>query len=246
MSQHIRIVTYNIRKGKGASGRAKNRAAELGEAIRCHHPDVVACQEVSHSYASSMSQSDELGRILQMPSYYRPNKQRRGGHHGNATFTSFEVVAAQNYDISTNPIERRGALYLRMQVGGRTLHVLNAHLGLHQAERTSQAHRLGAIVAEHAEAHDPVVLAGDFNDWNNRLDAILTREYGFRDAFASLPRREVRTWHARRPLFTLDHVYVRNLEAASARCLDGDPWDSLSDHLPLIAELELTSRAAAA
>lgn len=246
MSSRIRFLTYNIRKGKGASGFARNGVGELGHALRPLQPDLVLCQEVSHLYAPAESQSDELGRILGLHSYYEPNKRRRDGHHGNATFTRHTIRHARNYDISTNRIERRGALYLRLDVGGRALHVVNAHLGLNQGQRLRQLQQIGAILGKHAAPHEPVVLAGDFNDWNRRLERIIVGELGFDNAFGHLPEDEVRTWHSRRPLFNLDRVYVRNLHAFSARRLGGHPWEELSDHLPLLVELELRASSLAA
>ncbi len=235
----IRFVTYNIRKGKGASGRSRGGVSALGKALRPIRADLVLCQEVSHLYEPASSQSDELGHILGLASYYEPNKHRRDGHHGNATLTRHDVIESQNYDISTNRIERRGALYLRLDVAGRPLHVLNAHLGLNQAQRMVQVRRLAGILLEHASPRDAVILAGDFNDWNRRLERIIVDELGFENALASLPDDEVKTWHARRPVFNLDRVYVRNLRVPVARRLVGQPWEELSDHLPLVAELEL-------
>jgi endonuclease/exonuclease/phosphatase family metal-dependent hydrolase len=244
--KRIRFVTYNIRKGKGASGFAKGGVTDLGHALRPISPDLVLCQEVSHLYDGERSQSAELGTILGLASYYEPNKHRRDGHHGNATFTRHKVAQARNYDISTNRIERRGVLYVRMDFGDRHVHVLNAHLGLNQAQRMVQVQRIAEVLAEHAGPHDPVVLAGDFNDWNRRLERVIVDELGFCNAFAHLPHAEVRTWHARRPVFNLDRVYVRNMLAVSAERLVGPPWEELSDHLPLVVDLELMAANLAA
>jgi endonuclease/exonuclease/phosphatase family metal-dependent hydrolase len=241
LSHHrIRFITYNIHKGKGAAGiGGRGRLAELGHALRPLHLDLVLCQEVSHLYQPAESQSAELGSILGLSSYYVPNKRRRDGHHGNATFTRHRIVHARNYDISTNRIERRGALYVCIDIGGRPLHVINAHLGLNHGQRVHQVECIAAIVAEHTHPSDSVILAGDFNDWNQRLDDTIVRQMGFRNAFGHLPLEQVRTWHSRRPVFNLDRVYLRNLEAATTERLGGQPWEELSDHLPLIAELEL-------
>jgi endonuclease/exonuclease/phosphatase family metal-dependent hydrolase len=246
LQQRIRFVTYNIRKGKGASGFARGCVADLGHALAPFYPDLVLCQEVSHLYEPAESQSAELGSILGLRSYYQPNKRRRDGHHGNATFTRHRVSLARNYDISTNRLERRGALYVRLEVGPRPLHVLNAHLGLNQVQRFTQVRRLAGILLEHVSPQDPVVLAGDFNDWNRRLERIIVDELGFVNALSDLPEEETRTWHALRPVFNLDRVYVRNVRAASARRLRGHPWEELSDHLPLLVELDLTALPLAA
>lgn len=239
LSSSIRFITYNIRKGKGASIFANDRVASLGQALHTCSPDLVLCQEVSHVYDPAVSQSAELGHILGLCSYYEPNKRRRNGHHGNATFTRYPVVHARNYDVSTNRLERRGVLYLCLDVNGRRLHVLNAHLGLNQTQRLVQVTSIAAIVDERVPANEPVILAGDFNDWNQRLDDVIVNQHGFRNALGHLPAQDVRTWHARRPVFNLDRVYVRNIKTRGALRLGGAPWEGLSDHLPLVVELDL-------
>jgi endonuclease/exonuclease/phosphatase family metal-dependent hydrolase len=84
-----------------------------------------------------------------------------------------------------------------------------------------------------------VLLAGDFNDWRRELDHVIVDRLGFRNAFAAHAPEASRTWHARRPLFSLDRIYIRNAEVARAERLEGAPWSELSDHLPLLAELRM-------
>lgn len=246
MSQFIRLVTYNIRKGKGASGRSTAGVTALGDALRGISPDIVLCQEVFHGGTPDSEQSTELASLLNLRCYYEPNKRRRIGHHGNATFLQHDVAVAQNYDISTNFIERRGALYVRARVHGCTVHIVNAHLGLNTRQRLAQVRRIAAIVSDNAANGEPVVLAGDFNDWNGRVDRVLVSELGFVDALGHMPKEHVCTWHARRPLLNLDRVYLRNVRAVTGRRVDGKPWHELSDHLPVAVELEIPALSQAA
>src|SRR5207249_2740957 len=106
----LRAITYNIRKGKGASLMAQAAVPGLAHAIRAQQADLLLCQEVSHGRRPGL-QSHELGRALGLTSYYRANRQRRVGHHGNATFTHLPVKLVERYDVSTNRLERRGVLY---------------------------------------------------------------------------------------------------------------------------------------
>lgn len=230
----LRFATYNIRKGKGASGRAQMTEA-LGKALAEHSLDLVLCQEVFHG-TEGPHQTDLLSQALGLSLYYGRNKDRRVGHHGNATFARGEVDHSENFDISTNALERRGVLYTRMLWHGQRVHVFNAHLGLNQGQRRRQIEQIGALIKEKC-ANEPVLLAGDFNDWNGRLDPIVTRELGLTNAFPEA----VRTWHAQRPLFNLDRVYVRHLRPTQPRCMSGQPWRDLSDHLPLFVELSIAN-----
>jgi len=231
----LRVVTYNIRKGKGASGRRSHRVAELADALRDRQADLVLCQEVFHARSGLASQSDELGETLGMRPFYRPNKMRRVGHHGNATFSHLPALHVENFDMTVGRVEKRGALYVRLDVGGQPLHVFNVHLSLRHRHRVQQIRRLQRIIRHLVPDSEPVLLAGDFNDWPGRLDGIVVDELGFANAFAD--HGAVCTWPAGRPLFNLDRVYVKNLTARRGERLVGGAWSELSDHLPLQIDL---------
>jgi endonuclease/exonuclease/phosphatase family metal-dependent hydrolase len=231
----LRVATYNIRKGKGHSGRLQVGMDSIGGALAGEDADVVLCQEVFHCARTGASQSERLGDALGLSPYYGANKHRTVGHHGNATFTRLEVEHAQNHDISTNPIERRGVLHTRVAWRGTTLHVFNVHLGLGGRQRFTQLARIAELFERNCAPREPVLFAGDFNDWTGRLHAAVT-ELGFESALGDL--RTMPTWHARRPVLSLDRIYTKNLQTVRGRRLEGSPWSELSDHLPLIADLE--------
>jgi endonuclease/exonuclease/phosphatase family metal-dependent hydrolase len=238
MSQSLRLLTYNIRKGKGASGRDATLPGIAAE-LAGHELDLLLCQEVFHPHEDDEAgQSAQLARAVGLDPHYLPNCHRRAGHHGNATLTHLPVDRFENHDVSTNPLERRGVLYARLVIGRRPLHVFNTHLGLSQRQRRAQLRRVAELMAERCGPRDPVVLAGDFNDWNGHIDALVTGELGmtnvFGDAAVAAP-----TWHSRVPVFNLDRVYVKHLEARSFARLAGAPWNVLSDHLPLAVEIDL-------
>lgn len=237
MPDPIRVITYNIRKGKGADGRSAIEMSAVGKALSDHNVDLLLCQEVFHCARGGGSQSGNLAAAMGLSSYYGANKFRVIGHHGNTTFTRYSVERFVNHDISTNRIERRGALYVRLSLDHAPLHVFNVHLGLNRWQRISQIRQIAELVEELSNADEPVLLAGDFNDWNRELDRLITSELGFHNAFGTHEPQAARTWHARRPVFALDRIYTRHLEVARAARLDGDPWSDLSDHLPLYAEL---------
>ena len=234
----LSLITYNIRKGKGASGRARLSEA-IGAALAQQAADVVLTQEVFHPRHASHgpAQSEHLGTVTGLESYYAPNKHRRIGHHGNATLTHLPVEEVENHDVSTNRVERRGVLYTRLRTHGRPLHIFNTHLGLNHRQRRHQICRIRKLIAERTRPDEPVLLAGDFNDWSRRLDRVITSELGLENAFGGTRCPSLRTWPSRRPVFNLDRVYVRNLAVHRVERLSGDPWHELSDHLPLRVEL---------
>jgi len=235
----VRVLTYNIRKGKGANGRSTVGMDRLGSALVDHELDVLLCQEVFHCARTGSSQSSNLADALGLEAYYGANKFRAIGHHGNTTLTRLPVEQFENHDLSTNGIERRGALYAKLRVDGTMVHVFNVHLGLNRWQRMTQMRRVGNLIRERKLEREPVLIAGDFNDWRRDLDAFIVEELGFRNALDRLAPEHTRTWHARRPVFALDRIYIRNLTVERAGRLEGEPWATLSDHLPLHAELRL-------
>jgi endonuclease/exonuclease/phosphatase family metal-dependent hydrolase len=233
----VRLLTYNIRKGKGASGRDR-MLPSLSAELAGRPMDILMCQEVFHSHCGAETQSAQLASATGLRAYYEPNCHRKVGHHGNATLTSLPVERLENHDVSTYALERRGVLYVRLALGSRPLHVFNTHLSLSQGQRKTQVKRIAALVEERCGPKDPVILAGDFNDWNGAIDRLITGELGFTNAFGTA-ELAAPTWHSRVPVFNLDRVYLKNCEPGDAARLAGDPWSTLSDHLPLSVAVDL-------
>lgn len=240
MATQLRLVTYNIRKGKGASGRRKGCVDAIGSALETLSPNVVLCQEVFHS---EIKQSQKLAEALSLTAHYGMNRRRKKGDFGNAILSQFAAEGVCNHDVSTNVIEHRGVLYARLDLDGAPVHVFNVHLGLNQPQRLKQVRRVAAIIAATCAPHEAVLLAGDFNDWTRRIDREVTQKMGFTNAMAHVTGKEALTWHVRRPVFNLDRVYFKNLQLDSAQKLSGAPWHDLSDHYPLLASFHAVDRA---
>jgi endonuclease/exonuclease/phosphatase family metal-dependent hydrolase len=116
------------------------------------------------------------------------------------------------------------------------VHAVVVHFGLMHASRKRQAERLATYLAHHVPTGAPTIVAGDFNDWGERLDPLM--------AAAGLSRASTgltlpRTFPSRLPLFALDRFYTRGLRCTGLQVPRGPAWVRMSDHLPLIAELEL-------
>ena len=85
-----------------------------------------------------------------------------------------------------------------------------------------------------------------------RMESLQRAAYFVRDRLAEagglpprpisrLPRmvRTARTYPALVPWFRMDRIYQRGFRVSSARVLRGFEWARLSDHSPLVADLEL-------
>ena len=109
------------------------------------------------------------------------------------------------------------------------------HLGLIPASRIRQIARLREFIEREVPSHEPLLVAGDFNDWGlqvkRSLRAIDLIEFEPREFDALSP-----TYPARLPIVQLDHVYARGLTPLGIEVPRGRDWYRLSDHLPLLAE----------
>jgi endonuclease/exonuclease/phosphatase family metal-dependent hydrolase len=94
-----------------------------------------------------------------------------------------------------------------------------------------------------AKENEPVIIAGDFNDWGNRLGGDLRTHLGVKEVFDSVedPALQVpaRTFPALIPWLRLDRIYTRGFAVESAEVLHGAHWARLSDHAPIVATLAM-------
>jgi endonuclease/exonuclease/phosphatase family metal-dependent hydrolase len=248
----LRVATYNIHKGvRGVGPRKRLEIHNLGLAVEALDADVVCLQEVRLFHHREARRFDrtwfgwpEGGQadFLAPEGYevaYRTNAVTRHGEHGNALLSRWPLGDVGHHDVSDHRFEQRGLLHVHVQWAGTRVHVIVIHFGLVHVSRVRQVQRLGQYMA-HAVPHDePVLVAGDFNDWSERLDGPMA-ELGLHRAVAPThgPLRRA-TFPALAPVFALDRVYTRDLACRSLQVPRGAAWARMSDHLPLLAELEL-------
>ena len=135
--------------------------------------------------------------------------------------------------------ENRGLLHTEIDVPGwkEKLHCINVHLGLWARSRRLQLDWLCDRIREAVPDGEPLVVAGDFNDWQRKASAVLGRELGLFEAFETHEGAHARSFPARMPMLHLDRIYVRGLEVEGVKKLVGAPWTKLSDHVALTATL---------
>ena len=240
----LRIVTYNVHKCIGGLDRRYDPSRVVAT-LSHHRPDLVLLQEVDALAARSNHdrQVDVIGDKLGFRHrvYFGNVKVRGGGEYGNAILSRFPIVDARNIDLTIPPKKRRAALHAKVRVrlpSGhvRTVHVYALHLGLSGIERKAQLRR---FLASHPfaslDARAPIVLGGDFNDVWGTLGRKLLAPAGFRGAAGTAA-----TFPAYAPIRALDAIYVRGalrlLHTGRSRL---DLARYASDHLPLLAEVQL-------
>ena len=283
----IRVVSYNIHKGRSLAGRQSLNALRLG--LHGIHADIMFLQEVqgrNEKHGAQHAQHESLAAALHMQVAYGCNAVRDLTDHGNALLSRFPILEYENQDISDHRMEQRGLLHGRIDIHGREVHCFVVHLGLFAGGRMRQiqlmADRINRLVPEHV----PILIAGDFNDWKDELAPMFVQQLGVYEVFANAPvtRGEVprlrdsvrrlgevlrgdpmrgigkgvqqrpnqlgmegvycplpppKTFPSKFPMLRLDRIYQRGFAVRSARVLRGKPWTQLSDHSPIVADLEL-------
>ena len=169
---------------------------------------------------------------------YGKNAVTENSHHGNAILSRFPIEKWENFNISTNGLERRGVLLTCVNIPKRgPLYCLCTHLDLTAWGRRQQFAAIRHLVNEHVPPEAPLVLGGDFNDWRVEATTELAEPLGMIEAFAHLTGKVARTFPARMPMLRLDRIYLRGLRVRQARTLASPAWRRLSDHLAIGVEL---------
>jgi endonuclease/exonuclease/phosphatase family metal-dependent hydrolase len=250
-TQVLRVATYNIHKGvRGVGLRKRLEIHNLGLGIEALDADLVFLQEVLLFHAREARHFDrtwfgwpEAGQaeFLAPDGYlsaYRTNAITRHGEHGNALLSRWPIGDIGHHDVSDHRFEQRGLLHVPVVWQGLTLHAVVAHFGLIHASRVRQVQRLAEFIQAEVPANEPLLVAGDFNDWGERLDTPM-KGLGLTRAVAPKGASDQRvTFPSRVPVFALDRVYMRGFRCLSTMVPRGAAWARMSDHLPLVVELE--------
>ena len=239
------VMSMNVHKGLSPLHR-HSTIYQLRQKMRSHHPDLLFLQELQQEHRGRLRRFSQwpLTELTHFFSedfwhhwYYGKNVEYAAGHHGNAILSKHPMHKGHNYDISAYRFERRGLLHSVTQFEGlhQPIHCFCVHLALFERGRERQLEEIIHYIGELAQG-GPTIVAGDFNDWRNRVSAPM-QAAGFDEVFEVLTGAPAKTFPSVRPMLPMDRIYVRGLKIHSAQILH--EWMKLSDHLGITAELEL-------
>ncbi len=241
----IHVLTYNIHKGY-CSGKRRFVLDSMRQRIEETGADIVFLQEIhglaikSEAKRKRFSYPDqphfEYLADRAWPHYaYGRNAIYRKGDHGNAILSMYPFVSWENIDVSIFPRSSRSILHGVIEIPKRDLrlHTLCVHLGLLEQERREQLKALTRRINEHIPRDEPMIIAGDFNDWRRRAEHHLHDDLGLEELFVELQGRHARTFPVWAPVLPVDRIYYRGLQPASCKRLSSGPWRDLSDHAAL-------------
>lgn len=228
----LKILSFNIHKGFN-SARIKSTLELLKSQISSEHFDIVGLQEIHGEHRKYGNQLEKLADQVWPEFAYGKNSVTTKGHHGNALLSRFPIKKWENLNISGHRVDRRGVLHAELDCHGSNLHVLVTHLGLFQVWRKMQLKSLCLRIRDHIPANEPVILCGDFNDWNEYASRFLHDNLGLNEVFECESGKHARTFPNWLPFLCLDRIYVRGLKFSLPRTLSSKKWRNLSDHLPI-------------
>lgn len=239
----LRVMTYNVHSCLGLDGKlAPSRIARI---IRSFAPDVVALQEVDlkRNRSKGEDQAERLAGELEMHLTFCCTADRAWERYGHAllTRTPVTVITSGLFSNESQLKEPRGALLARIDMGQRSVYIVNTHFGLTATDRLRQAQSLlGSEWLGKIPHEAPVILCGDFNTRPGSLsyNAIASR---FKDARPPTGLRKVRgTFPSPFPIAFLDYIFLStHFEVQRVSVINNSQTRAASDHLPLVADLRL-------
>lgn len=247
MINTLNIATYNIHKGFSHFNR-RLMVHELRDRLHAMGADLIFLQEVlghheEHAAAHRNWPNEPQYQFLAdtvWPEYvYGKNAVYEQGHHGNAILSRFPILEWDNYDISAHRFESRGMLHCTLAVPGWDvpLHAVCVHMGLSSRGRRRQIGFIEQRIAQIVPPNEPLIVAGDFNDWSNRAGRIFADGEPLAEVFEVAHGKSARSFPSLLPIFRLDRIYVRGFNIKSATVHQGFPWARISDHAALSAAI---------
>jgi endonuclease/exonuclease/phosphatase family metal-dependent hydrolase len=222
----------------------------VAEVIAAERPDIVALQEldVRRARSGKVDQAHAIAERLGMAFHFNAAVHVAEEQYGDAILSTLPIQLVKSGPLPrVRGLERRGALWVEVQIAGaRPLQIVNTHLGLVPAEQRAQAqHLLGEDWLGHPNCRDPLILLGDFNA-TPRYAAYKMIAARLTDARrAAGVRRGALTFPSRLPMLRIDHMFIGAGVAVRRLFASSGPTAKLaSDHLPLVADVEIEAVAA--
>jgi endonuclease/exonuclease/phosphatase family metal-dependent hydrolase len=224
----ITVATYNV---YGARHRAPLRAV-----VRALNADVLVVNEAPKLPWLWRRQCDRLARSWLL-------RRACGGRDSGSTMicvsgrVSVEQVSARRL-AQPRFAPCRGVVAAQCRLGRVSFGVVGVHLSLMQWSRPAEAHE---ALAEAAALSGPVILGGDLNETPDRSCWRMFAAGGLVDRGG----HDALTWRSDRPDRRIDALLVRGAEvrAHGVPDLPSPLLSAASDHLPVVATVELDDRA---
>ncbi|MGG2299724.1 endonuclease/exonuclease/phosphatase family protein [Aeromonas veronii] len=241
----ITVATFNI-------GAAKvSNISSIAAAIKTSSADIVALQEVDQltKRSGNIDHLAELKKLTGMNGVFGAAIDFDGGKYGLAFLSKYPIKTKEIVQLPSGNREQRIALITEVSVPGfpATITAINTHLDTKENPEI----RIGQIQELNdrtIEIRGIKVLMGDFNDTPETTSIKEVTKYW--NSITPL-NREHRTWPANNPEIGVDYIFTSNAQRwniknvtipAKTGVYAGINWPTVSDHLPIMATLQLTEQ----
>jgi len=235
-SDVIEVATYNVHRFSGPGGGSRWAPDGVASVIGELATDVIALQEVLRPF----EETDPLPAIANALGLYLAfvsTRVHRRGELGNAILSRWPLTSVFALDLSFSRLEQRSAIAAQFARDANRVAIVATHLALVDRTRQRQVREL----LDHPQLQGPTVLLGDMNAWRRcpatrSLEDELTQLHHNTAWPASFP--------AGRPVLALDRVYARGARVARVRTHATSAAKRASDHLPVVATVDLRTVSA--
>lgn len=241
----LRVVSYNIHGCVDADRKVDplRLAAILGKI----DADVVALQEVDAEkpFSRNRNQARIIGEALDLEYLYFPVENAGPHAFGLAVLSRYPIeqstfIRLPNLYPGLNP-RKRGGMLATLGTPAGSVHLINTHLSVFKAERHSQLNAVLSWTGFSSSLSEPTIFCGDLNAGPRSLTCYkLSHHLTNVQKLSAHVRLPLATFHARRPLFRIDHIFVSGHFVSSQVEVVRTPQTMrASDHLPLVAHLKI-------
>lgn len=230
----VKVMCFNIRMSGEKTGYNAQPFADL---ILKHNPDVVALQEVDYNVSRSGSKDllTEIASLTGMFPLFAKAIEIGGGEYGVAVLSKYPVIASQieQLPFPSGTKEQRVALVSEIMFPADfKLRFVSTHLDhSSDAVRTEMVRELNTTNI--VSGNNPVLLGGDFNarPSDNAIAVGMMKWKQIGD--------NTNTYPADKPVSKIDYIF--GYPASKWNVISYQvPATSLSDHCPIVAEVEFT------
>jgi len=222
----LRVVVYNVRG-------FRDGVDAVSDVVGPCEPDVLLLQE-SDGRRTLRRFAKRAGL---RPATDPPSPLRRRVKNAVLVRPPWRVVSRRLHRFERSArFYPRGALVAQLGRSGLRAWVVSVHFGLSPSERRRHAEELTDLAAS---LGGPVVIGGDLNSGDQeRSVAWIADRYW--DAWAQAGEGDGSTFPARDPSARIDYLFVSEpVRVASVAVMASPDARRASDHLPVVADLEL-------
>ena len=229
-------MTFNIHVGVGMD--QKLDLQRIADVIIKEKPDLVGLQEVDRGVKRTDGKDEiaELAAMTRMDYAFAHNLDYQGGQYGVAILSRSLLKNVEHKKFENKrEAERRGMLRAEVEVDGKVVNFVTTHLDYQYEDgRVFETEQMLQFLED---VQGPLIVVADMNDEPNGAAYKVMRSR-FADAWiAGHGKGEGFSYPADKPVKRIDHIFFR-ADAFKAKRVEA-VQTLASDHLPVIAELQL-------